>query len=181
MSQTRGCLWGIFLAFVCVDPKNTETWTLISWFISVSEVGWYPSHKLRLEMLWSLHLLTLLSCCGVCRTTAGHTWMLHAKNESEVETRWPFWLPHLHTARVTASHLWLNSTFFTQDAGRGYSAFSRSAVARVAFFARDCSTDITKIKCFKCDSVGHIGANCKNGTKPEAKPLTKPKPKARRL
>lgn len=129
-------------------------------------------------MLWSLHLLTLLSCCGVCRTTAGHTWMLHAKHESEVETRWPFWLPHLHTARVTASHLWLNSTFFTQDAGRGYSAFSRSAVARVAFFARDCSTDITKIKCFKCDSVGHIGANCKNGTKPEAKPLTKPKPKA---
>ena len=50
---------------------------------------------------------------------------------------------------------------------------------KAGHFAKECPTDMTKVKCFKCGHEGHIGANCKSASsKAKAKPLAKPKPKA---
>ena len=48
---------------------------------------------------------------------------------------------------------------------------------KAGHFARECPTDMTKVKCFKCGHEGHIGANCKSAAKAKAKPLAKPSPK----
>ena len=49
--------------------------------------------------------------------------------------------------------------------------------ARKRHFPKECPTDMSKVKCFKCDQMGDIEANCKS-PKARAKALPKAKPKA---
>ena len=45
---------------------------------------------------------------------------------------------------------------------------------KTSHFARECPTDMLKVKCFKRGHEGHIGANCKSAAKAK---LLEPKPK----
>ena len=50
---------------------------------------------------------------------------------------------------------------------------------KAGHFAKNCSTDMSKVRCFKCGDSGHIGANCKKSPSAKGKPSPKTSPKSR--
>ena len=49
---------------------------------------------------------------------------------------------------------------------------------RAGHYARDCQTDMSTVKCFKCGEKSLIGANCSKTKGPSPKANAKAKPKA---
>ena len=55
----------------------------------------------------------------------------------------------------------------------------RRQCGKAGHFAKNCSTDMSKVRCFKCGDSGHIGANCKKSPSAKGKPSPKTSPKSR--